>query len=517
MFYLIETEDSLLGLLALIRTRYSVEEKAVRPTRFTYLDTFDWRVWRNDAVVEYREDKQQKMLIWRSVKDGQAIQEIPVDKQPDFLSEVPEWLRPGKLQSTMKVRAFITQTSSRGQVRSLEICGKKDKVVARLEIITESLVKANNRKGEALPLRMVIKPVTGYQKDLNVILSIIEEFKIEGYGKDPFVRLLELSGREPCDYSNKPYAHMTMDMRADMVSKDILLQLLNIMQKNEEGIRKDIDTEFLHDFRVSIRRSRSLLSQAGGIFPKTTLQRFYNDLSWLGTITGPLRDYDVWLLAFDSYQQDLPIKLRSYLEPLREWLQVERAKALKDVIKVLDSKRYERFTKAWRVYLECAVPKRTVLPDANRSILAVSGNRIWKTYRKLRKRGDVIDGKSPPTMLHDLRKTGKKLRYLLEFFRTLYSGRSLNPMIKRLEKLQDYLGTYQDYDVQQASLVHFMQGMKEAGKLCDTTQNAMQYLIDDMAKREKKHRKNFGCYYHIFTHGKTNSTFKKLFKVEAQS
>jgi CHAD domain-containing protein len=516
LFYLIENEETLTGLLALIRSNYLTEEAAVRPTRISYLDTFDWRAWRNDGVVEYREDKLQKVLVWRSLGDGRVIQEIPVDKKPDFLSAIPEWIRPGELQSILKMRAFIEQARSRGEIRTIDIQNKKQKVIARLEITSESLLKANNRKGKVLPLRMEFKPVTGYPKDASSILSFIEEFKIETYGKDPFIKLLELSDGKPGDYSNKPKLDMSADMRADQVCKDILLQLLDIMQKNEAGIRDDIDTEFLHDFRVSIRRSRSLMAQAGGIFPKATIQRFYKDLSWLGTITGPLRDYDVWLLAFDHYQQELPAKLREYLEPLREWLKEARAGALQDVIKVLDSKRYERFTKTWRVYLECDVPKRTVLPDAGHSILEVSGNRIWKTYRKLRKRGDVIDDKSPPDMLHDLRKTGKKLRYLLEFFRGLYAGDSINPMIKRLEKLQDYLGIYQDYDVQQASLQHFMQAMKDANKLCDTTQKAMQFLIDDMVKREKKHRKAFGRYYHIFTHGKTNATFKQLFKSEVQ-
>jgi CHAD domain-containing protein len=50
--------------------------------------------------------------------------------------------------------------------------------------------------------------------------------------------------------------------------------------------------------------------------------------------------------------------------------------------------------------------------------------------------------------LHELRKRGKELRYLLEFFGGLYPGGVVKPMVAALKDLQDVLGRYQDRAVQ---------------------------------------------------------------------
>ena len=49
--------------------------------------------------------------------------------------------------------------------------------------------------------------------------------------------------------------------------KAILRHTLAVMRANEEGIKADWDTEFLHDYRTAVRRTRSALSQIPGIFP----------------------------------------------------------------------------------------------------------------------------------------------------------------------------------------------------------------------------------------------------------
>jgi CHAD domain-containing protein len=50
--------------------------------------------------------------------------------------------------------------------------------------------------------------------------------------------------------------------------------------------------------------------------------------------------------------------------------------------------------------------------------------------------------------LHDLRKRGKELRYLLEFFARLFPAPTVDPLIKTLKSLQDTLGCFHDREVQ---------------------------------------------------------------------
>src|SRR4029079_10709591 len=50
--------------------------------------------------------------------------------------------------------------------------------------------------------------------------------------------------------------------------------------------------------------------------------------------------------------------------------------------------------------------------------------------------------------LHDLRKQGKELRYLLESFGSLFPAATVKPLVRTLKDLQDTLGRFQDREVQ---------------------------------------------------------------------
>ena len=55
--------------------------------------------------------------------------------------------------------------------------------------------------------------------------------------------------------------------------------------------------------------------------------------------------------------------------------------------------------------------------------------------------------------LHNLRIDCKKLRYLLEFFTSLFPKTQMKLLIKQLKQLQDNLGDFNDLSVQQARLL----------------------------------------------------------------
>jgi CHAD domain-containing protein len=62
--------------------------------------------------------------------------------------------------------------------------------------------------------------------------------------------------------------------------------------------------------------------------------------------------------------------------------------------------------------------------------------------------GRAITADSPDEALHDLRKRGKELRYLLELFGPLFPAGVVKPMVVALKDLQDVLGRFQDRAVQ---------------------------------------------------------------------
>jgi CHAD domain-containing protein len=85
-------------------------------------------------------------------------------------------------------------------------------------------------------------------------------------------------------------------------------------------------------------------------------------------------------------------------------------------------------------------------------IEAVAGARIRSVYRRMVRDGGRIADDSDPEALHDLRKRGKELRYLLELFGSPFPNEVVKPMISTLKDLQDVLGRFQDRAVQAEEL-----------------------------------------------------------------
>jgi CHAD domain-containing protein len=86
--------------------------------------------------------------------------------------------------------------------------------------------------------------------------------------------------------SAKPDLQLQPSMPAGEAARRILQNQLEAMEANEEGTCAARDPEFLHDFRVAVRRTRSALSQIKGVLPAPVLERFRPEFAWLGEITA---------------------------------------------------------------------------------------------------------------------------------------------------------------------------------------------------------------------------------------
>src|SRR5262249_55221246 len=73
---------------------------------------------------------------------------------------------------------------------------------------------------------------------------------------------------------------------------------LDTLEADVWGTARDIDTEFLHDLRVSVRRTRTALKLGAGLLPDGLASDYRPAFKWLGDLTTPTRDLDVHLLTF---------------------------------------------------------------------------------------------------------------------------------------------------------------------------------------------------------------------------
>jgi CHAD domain-containing protein len=146
-----------------------------------------------------------------------------------------------------------------------------------------------------------------------------------------------------------PSIRLACGVPADEGARRIHRLLLASMLLNEPGLRADLDTEFLHDFRVAIRRTRSLLGQIRNVFPAERVDHFAAEFSRLGRLTGPPRDLDVLSLALREYGHDLPA---DQLEEVIAQLAEARRRARQRLLASLDGPRYRRLRFGWKRFLD---------------------------------------------------------------------------------------------------------------------------------------------------------------------
>jgi CHAD domain-containing protein len=466
----------------------------------TYYDSFDWRLYEQGLSCEFNRSKQTSSLQLTNRKNGELVASTILFDVPSFSKQ----FNPGKVRQTLEpildMRALMAVCTLECEAYHLNIVNEDGKIVLRL--LLEEFELLNNR--------LTLIPVKGYDKVAEHIAEMVTELGLTAVDKPVLLEALRLQGRHPKDYSSKLDIHLTPEMRADVASKYIFSYLLRTIKVNEQGIVADTDSEFLHDFRVAVRRTRVGLSQMKNVLPEDVLARYKEFFSWLGQITGETRDLDVYLLNFEQYKKKLPAVIRQSINPLQHFLAAKKLKSHKQLARKLRSSKYLKMLAEWEEYLSSTPSQNSTEADATLTIKELADKKIWKTYKQAIKEGEAIDRHSPPEALHKLRKTCKKLRYLMEFFQNLYPERRIDKLIKRLKLLQDVLGDYQDYAVHQGRLKQFSEEMQSINTP-NKTFLAMGVLIQDFEIRKGKARDHFTAQFEGFKKPGNQDSFRNLF------
>jgi CHAD domain-containing protein len=284
--------------------------------------------------------------------------------------------------------------------------------------------------------------------------------------------------------------------------------LLGTLRANVDGVIADHDTEFLHDFRVATRRTRAALAQLKGVLSAERLDSFLPEFRWLGSLTNPCRDLDVYLLEMDGFRAMVGDSAAA-LAPLQEVIEQERHAALGEVRAGLRSRRFRRLLDGWQAFLDDPPADREPPPNAARPVHELASQKIWKAYRRMRRRGLGLGENPALEELHRLRIEGKKLRYLLEFFRALYEETEIEPLVEQLKLLQDILGGINDVRVQQRRLVEFAHRSELAGRV--ETLLAMGRLAGALQQRQDRLRDDLATVFPSFAAGEGRSQYKSLF------
>jgi CHAD domain-containing protein len=458
----------------------------------TYYDSFDWRLYSKNLVCEFIDST----LTLKSFENGLVITSTELNEVPKFSQQFDYGELRNQLEPILEMRALLPVCIIAYQSHHINIINKDKKTTLRL-IIEEH---------EHISHHVLLQPIKGYDKEAeNVSKLLISKLGLLANNKNIFIAALEQQNREINDYSSKLDIFLDPENPADIAIKIIYSQLLKTIKENEQGTIDDIDSEFLHDFRVAVRRTRSALSQLKNVLPDDINSHYAEFFSWLGSITSETRDLDVYLLNFERYKQDLPVAMRESLNPFQAFLHKKQQQAQQQLATELSSSHYLLSLSAWQQYLE-----QPVSTNCHLTIKELADKRVWKNFQRVLKEGAAISELSPAEALHELRKSCKKLRYLMEFFQSLYTKNKIKLLLNALKSLQEVLGDFQDCTVQEDHLKQFRAEMQAMETPSDTLL-AIDCLIDNLDKHKVETRSHFDLKFAEFTQQETVDTFKLLF------
>lgn len=317
---------------------------------------------------------------------------------------------------------------------------------------------------------------------------------------------LNRKGKRPENYSSKIDVELPQESSCRDAATMILKSLLNTMKLNEYGIKNDIDIEFLHDFRVSVRRIRSAITQLKKVFPEEVASRFKKNFSRIGKLTNKLRDCDVLLLEKENYMKMLPENLRPGAEPFFKTAAKCRKKELGRLIKELESQAYKKTVSDLKADLDHAASFRET-ENSNAPAVSVAKKIIHKRFLKAIKCGGKINEEASDKDFHALRIECKKLRYAMEFFASLFEGEKIAELVLNLKALQDQMGHCNDLSVQIRTMNDFLEKNSSSLSLAASIGGMTTLLHHEKMEIRKHFVKNFKK----FAARKNASLFKKLF------
>ena len=291
-------------------------------TTSRFFDTFDWRLHQKGWQL-YRQNRHYEIVDQATEKIVTAVG-VNDAKKRTFYWDFPDSRFSEILGQTTQMRALLPVADIVRERLRLHLRNGDEKIVARIDIETYG-----DKENTTTVMRCRPNPVRGYKKELRRVISVIEALSLPEENKNPVLAILERGERHPGDYSSKINIDLQPEMAANQAVRLIMRNLVDVMHINLPGVLDDIDSEFLHDFRVSIRRARSLLGQMKAVLDAETTAALQSRLKTMGGATGEVRDLDVYLLKKSEYTQLVPETLDKGIVQLFQILERKRRYAKK--------------------------------------------------------------------------------------------------------------------------------------------------------------------------------------------
>jgi triphosphatase len=449
---------STLPMLTLEGDEHATITALARPPRRmidSYLDTEDWRMARAGFVLRTRRRGRHDEI---TLKDTQAAQAGGLRQRLEITEDLPE-AGVAALGIDGPVGRRVHAVAGRRAVRQvLQVRTRRRPFVLRVGgvdaaelALDDTMIMVGNGQRPMQLRRVEVEVLPEWQDALEPVVGQLQS----ACGLRPATLskfeagLLALGAVIPGPPDLGP-TDVGPDVTLGELAYAVLRRQLAVLRDKEPGTRLGEDVEELHDMRVATRRLRAALDLFVDVLPVRATS-FRNELGWMASTLGTVRDLDVQIEALDGMSGAVAVWSDVFgsddhdpLRHLSSLLSGARDVARADMLAALDSVRWDRVLNGMATMVQqgplrrstaSRLPATVAVPD----LVNARHTAVTKAARRAKRTGLAAD-------FHRVRIRCKRLRYSLEFTGELYGGRT-NRYTKRLTGLQNQLGLMQDAEV----------------------------------------------------------------------
>jgi len=407
------------------RIRYS--SKIRLEIKFEPKDTENLYITRSEWIVSEKERKQTGKVRFEGKKVRKFFIEnfqynIPF---PFFPFVIINSVREKYVISYKRIKCELSFDYSKGSLVNSSSSKKHIKTFSFTEMEIELLDSENSYEedfaelGKIIEDKFSLKPVF-----INKLKRVLKFFKCNPLKTD----------RYKICFNDSPDAGL----------EKIVSYYFEIAMQNRAGCEIGIDSEYVHDMRVALRKIRTALQCFRDYIGRREYLYLKNNCKWIAFFLGKVRDCDVYKVKVLNLLPEVREKNSNYemkyiLEELNR-IREENRRVMKLNFK---SRRYKSFVLKFEGFCKniCGLKnhKEILLRDLFQETL----NKILKSLKKNIKRVRNAGLSADDIDIHRLRINFKKLRYTFEFFADLLNENQ-RMVRQKLPDIQNALGDYVD-------------------------------------------------------------------------
>ena len=412
----------------------------------TYLDTYDWRLFDAQHVLVLEQGGGRAELVLQDRASERSDLRVPVAATPSTAEDLPPQLRL-RLGKAVRDRTLLEVGTEQVDVWPLRLEDGEGKTVARVD------VERVSNPSSSPTVRVELVAVRGYEREAKRVRALLDNQADLQPGVDPVIRAVRAAGAEPGVRPGPDDLVLAPDSSALAALADVLQHELAVIVALEDGVRRNLDPDMLHEFRIAIRRTRTVTRLAKHRLPDQITGVWGPEWRWLAGTTSTPRDLDVLLDEIDRSRADVGRDGKRGLDEVVEAIQHKRDAAQEQLVRALSGDRFGTLKRGWSH--ELAQPWAG---DDKGKFTArdLAHELIARAAKQLASHARAITPEAPSEAIHDVRKRGKRLRYALDIFGGLLPARQTKGALKAMKELQDDLGEFNDCDVHREWLARLL-------------------------------------------------------------